>query len=112
MRARTKVMKPNPELFLDDHRGVYIPRDFAQCVKREQVSNVTPEQYAILENPEHDLYWDVWMEVCDDAVLTSSNGTTYTLYQDGALWLIPDGMEWDDKEDWWVWPRVPENADE
>jgi hypothetical protein len=30
-------------------------------------------------------------------------GNKYTLHQDGDLWFIPVGMEWDDVEGW-IWP--------
>lgn len=110
-----KNEKPDPILFLDDHRGIYIPRDFAQSVKRECVSGISDEDYAILEQPDHDAYWDVWADVCDHAIVTEAHDTLskdnpahretkYRLHQDGALWLIPQGMEWSDAEDWFVWP--------
>lgn len=94
---------PQAELFLDDHRGVYIPRDFARSVKRDLVTGVSDDQYATLENPECDLYWEVWDEVCSEAVLTTADGVRYHLYQDGALWLVPDGMAMDDHGAWY-WP--------
>lgn len=84
-----------PILFLDDHRGIYIPRDFAQSIKHEAVTGVDEEAWAILEaGPDHEFYWDVWAEVCDDAkVLDTEKGITYTLWQDGPLWLIPEGYD-------------------
>lgn len=98
----------NAELFLDDARGIYIPQNFAEIVKREFVEGVSEEQWAILEaGPEHEWYWDAWDEVLNSAVLT--NPTTeerFTLYQDGILWLIPENAEWpdpwaeDDLMDW------------
>lgn len=98
--------KPDPVLFLDSHRGVYIPRDFAACVDRERVTGVTDKDYADLANPESETYWDTWTSVCGNATLNGSDGVTYRLYQDGALWLIPDGMEWSDEDEWFVWPSI------
>lgn len=37
------MKRPEPELFLDDHRGHYIARDFAQCIKRERLIGVSDE---------------------------------------------------------------------
>jgi hypothetical protein len=91
------------ELFLDDWRGVHIPRDFAEQVSRGRVSGVSPDQYATLLNPNNDLYWETWDEVCESATLTL-DGRRYRLYQDGALWLIPLGMEWDDRLERFLWP--------
>ena len=100
--------KPEPMLWLDDHRGQYIPRDFATSFANRDraVEGVEPENWAILEDgPDHEFYWDAWQEVCDHAVVTDDNGVKYTVHQDGACWLIPVGMEWDDKTEFFVWPK-------
>jgi len=114
------VKQPEPILFLDDHRGTYIPRDFAQSIKRECVTGIEPSDLDFLiEQMDADHYWDVWAEVIDHAIVTESHDslskdnpahseTRYRLYQDGALWLIPDGMEWSDENDWYVWPEGDE----
>ena len=87
------------KLFLDGNRGIYIPRDFAECIKREHVENVSAEQWAILDaGPDHEFYWDAWTEVLDGAVLTDPvTAVRYTLWQDGDLWIIPEGAEWPDE---------------
>ena len=98
--------KPDMILFANDSRGVYIPKFFADCVRRECVANVTPENWADLEaGPDSETYWDTWLDVCDYATVTDHEaGVTYTLWQDGDLWLIPEGMEWSDKAGTFVWP--------
>jgi len=86
-----------PELFADSHRGIYIPQHFAQTVKREIVSGVSEEDYQILEmGPEHDLYWDTWINVTDNAQITIEDGTVWYLYQDGDLWIVPRDYDNDD----------------
>ena len=97
---------PSVVVFLDDHRGRYIPRDFAQVVDRTRVQGVSDEDYADLLDPESETYWDTWATVCDRAVLTGTDGVVYTLYQDGALFLIPQGMEMTDGT--WEWPEEKE----
>lgn len=95
------------ELFLSDTRGVYIPRDFAQCVHREQVIGVSPEDWEVLEaGPDHEWYWETWQSVCDNAVITSKeSGTVYTLDQNGDLWIIERGAEYNEQEDtYYVYP--------
>jgi hypothetical protein len=47
----------DPELFLDDSLGVYIPRDFAEQIVRERVTGVSDDQYAALADPASDSYW-------------------------------------------------------
>ncbi len=95
--------RPEPILFLDDHRGIYIPRDFAACVKRECVTGVDDDTWSTLENPDHEWYWEAWQDVCDRAIVTDEKGNTYNVYQDGACWLIPVGMEWDDRTESHFW---------
>ena len=70
------------------------------------MAGLDPDDWTILEaGPDHELYWDVWTGVCDSAVVTDTDGTKYRLWQDGDLWLIPDGMEWNDETDCFEWPR-------
>ena len=77
-------------LFADSARGIYIPQHFAESIRRECVTGVTQEEWDILESgPDSEWYWDVWNDVESRAIVTDSNGTTYHLYQDGDLWLVP-----------------------
>jgi hypothetical protein len=43
----------------------------------------------------------------DNATVTDA-GICYRLHQDGDLWLVPDGMEWDDDNEWFIWPESEE----
>ena len=97
---------PGPLLWLDDHRGQYIPRDFARSFvnRASAVSGVSDDDLAILEaGPDGEAYWDVWEDVCNNAIVTIG-GARYRVYQDGDCWLIPDGMEWSENTDTFVWP--------
>jgi hypothetical protein len=100
--------KPEPVLWLSDARGVYIPRDFCD-INRSRVTGLEPDDWTILEagpdGPDNEMYWDVWCGVCDNAVVTDTNGVRYRLHQDGDLWLVPEGMEWSEEKDWFVWPE-------
>lgn len=98
-------------LWLSDARGVYIPRDFANSFtdRAKWVQGVDDATWAILEaGPDHDEYWDAWTDVCDNATVTDGS-TVCRLYQDGDLWLIPEGMEWDESEGFFVWPETVED---
>lgn len=102
------MTKPDMICFLNDARGIYIPRDFASAFddRKARVSGVSDDEWEILDaGPEHDSYWDVWCDVCDNAIVTAINGTRYRLHQDGDLFLVPIGMEWDDRRDTFVWPE-------
>ena len=101
------MTKPQPVLYLDFARGVYIPRDFAQSfAKTKYISGVSHADLEILEEgPNGALYWDVWTDVLDNAIITGDDGIPYFLAQDNDLWLIPAGMEWSDETDFFIWPQ-------
>ena len=101
------MSKPDMILLLNDARGVFIPRDFANSFNNrdERVSGVDTEMWDVLAaGPDCEPYWDVWDEVLNNAIVTAPNGTKYTLYQGGDLWLIPEGMEWSDEKETFIWP--------
>jgi hypothetical protein len=102
------TQKPEPLLWLNDARGIYIPRDFATSFadRAKSVTGVIDEDWAILEaGPDNESYWDTWTDVEAYAIVTDHNGNKYHVYQEGDCWLIPCGMEWSDKEGWFVWPE-------
>ena len=106
--------KGEQQLWLNDARGVYIPRDFAKSfVDRDKnVSGVTAEEWTRLEaGPDEAWYWEVWDNVLDNAIVTDNDGVKYRLYQEGDLWLIPEGMEWSDEKEGYVWPDEEESDD-
>lgn len=75
-------------LFADDSRGIYIPQYFAEAVKQEFVQGITEEQWRDLESgPEGEHYWDTWETVLNTASVLK-DGLTYSLHQDGDLWLV------------------------
>lgn len=110
----TPIHRPEPMLWLSDARGQYIPLDFASCFadRSSSVSGVSDKDWATLEaGPDHEYYWDTWNKVCDSATIRDGD-TDYFIYQDGHCWLIPHGMVWSDKEDFFVWPQDEESEDE
>lgn len=84
------------EIYADSARGIYIPQHFAKSIGREYVTGVSDEDWQILESgPEAEFYWEVWDDVLNNALLTDSDGTNWTLYQDGDLFLVPEGFDWE-----------------
>lgn len=101
------MSKPEPLLWLSDARGIYIPRDFAASFKdrSKSVSGVSAEDWSILDaGPDHEHYWEAWDDVLRDACVTDDDGIRFHVYQEGDLWLIPDGMEYDDDSGQFIWP--------
>ena len=84
-------------LFADSARGVYIPQYFAEAVDRSIVSGIDFGDLAYLaKGPDLEYYWDTWQDVLDKAIIAGRDGKSYTLWQDGDLWLIENGAEYDD----------------
>ena len=99
------------KLLLSDSRGVYIPRDFAQDFRIVGVDGVTEaESHAwrgieakdvetLQKGPEEEWYWEAWDSVLNDAYYVDSNGTRWTLHQNGDLWAVAwDEMTEEEKE--------------
>lgn len=106
--------KPDMILWLSDARGVYIPRDFARSFadRSKSVTGVSDENWAILEaGPDHEQYWDAWLEVCEKAIISDENGVKYFIEQNGDCWLVPKGMEWDEQTETYRWPDEAEIHD-
>lgn len=88
----------NSLLYADDCRGIYIPQYFAQSIKRDLVTGIEEEDYKILEaGPDHELYWDVWDGILQEAVIKHPTWGDCYFYQDGCLWII--AKEQPEKED-------------
>jgi hypothetical protein len=96
--------KPDIIHYASDRHGVYIPKYFAESIRRDRVRGVDAEQFDILlAGPDHEHYWDVWTEVLDNATVVGDE-CTYSMYQDGDLWLVPEGMEWNENTNGWEYP--------
>ena len=89
----------NAILYASDRHGIYIPQYFAESVNRDRLSGVPDSDLdALALGPDScDYYWDIWHDVECNAIVTDSDGTTFSLYQDGDLWLVP--TDWTPKCD-------------
>lgn len=75
-------------LFLSDSRGDYIPQNFIESINIERWSGITQENVDILlSGPDHELYWDAWDDVLSSAYYLDESNNTYSLHQDGDLWI-------------------------
>jgi hypothetical protein len=105
------MTKPAMILWLSDAHGQYIPQLFAKSFsdRDKHVEGVSDDDWLTLEEgPTHLEYWDAWLDVTDNAVVTDANGEKYTVYHDGDCWLVPLGMIWNDKTETFIWPEEEE----
>ena len=98
---------PEPILLLTDANGIYIPKYFSEMFP-DLLDDDTKE---VLSNPENEWYWDVWEDIINyhPVELEDDDGNKYFLYQQGDLWAIPVGWEWDEDKDWFVPPKEESN---
>jgi hypothetical protein len=110
--------KPEMMLWLSDARGQYIPRDFANSFvdRSKHVKGVSEEEWTILEaGPDYEpnpYYWDVWNDVENNAVVTDENGYEYFIWQNGDCWLVPKGMEFNERTESFDWPSEEDDSEE
>ena len=88
-------MKLTPELLFDSNRGQYIPRDFATEIDYRAMG-LTDDDVADLKDPDGEWYWDCWTRVLDNARWTDPHGIVWYLWQDGDVWLVPEGYDDED----------------
>jgi len=105
-----KTKSTSMQLLFDDASGQYIPKRFATEINREAISGVDAKDLDYLahgpggcldkdetlqdgESVRGEYYWDTWQTVLDNALITDKDGNEFTLYQDGAVWLVPSGWE-------------------
>ena len=81
------------ECVLDSARGVYIPQNFAECIREEDWTGIKPEDLDVLRaGPDAEDYWEAWQSVLDyaetkdGAVLhNGENGDLFLFYRDRAV---------------------------
>lgn len=90
-------------LILDGSRGIYIPQGFAERFGHwlGEWKNVNQDDIdTLLEGPDHEWYWEAWQNVVDNAEYMGADGVKYSLYQDGDVWLVPEGTRFPSDDDW------------
>lgn len=91
--ARQKVAD-NIRLIVSDSIGIYIPKYFADDEFLSDAYGLSDDEKAILSNPDHDNYWDVWDEITtNNTRFDADTKTEYRLYQDGNLWEVPTDFD-------------------
>lgn len=78
-------------LILGEHRGIYIPRDFANTIDVERIKDFHAwiEDLETCKNPNHEWYWEAWQNILDNMEIDLfGNGKYFSLYQDGDLFAV------------------------
>ena len=86
-------------LLIDGNQGIYIPQSFAQSGYQPDGGWDAEDRRTLQEGPESEFYWEAWDSVLRDTVMVDeTTGDRFTLYQDGDLWAVPEGFDWDTVE--------------
>lgn len=91
--SETGPVEVDRMLLLGDHRGIYIPKDFAEGFDAEKWGLTSAEDKVNLEvlreGPENEYYWEAWDSILAEAKSTDPlTGYEYTLEQDGDLFAV------------------------
>lgn len=82
-------------LFLDDSRGIYIPRDFAESINRECIINREKWEneldFLIKYDTNKDFYWETWQNILDNMRVRIGRRTYFfSQVVPGDVWMIRD----------------------
>ena len=88
-------------LIADSHHGIYIPKLIAEDIieRRIKVKNLSAILWELgeLGNADNDNYWEAMDDLMRKAILLDVDGNEYYLtYEDGDLWAIPVGSDYDE----------------
>lgn len=95
-----KKLNLEPIILLNDSYGIYIPQKFAQFFNHPEnffnykKVNEDLNFLASEDSYENSDYWDIWEEILNLAAMLI-DGHKYSLYQDGDLFAIPEGFNFD-----------------
>lgn len=100
--------KLEPILAVVDSWGVFAPRRFVELYGEYIESNLWADSVDVVrQGPGTEDYWESWEDIESRGVV-HMDGSWFRIHQDGDIWIIPEGMEWDDDSQWFVWPNVTE----
>ena len=96
---RLSVFNPDTDsqLILSDSHGVYIPKLWADELEDEEEADsysVSWEDVLICQaGPDHELYWEAWESILQNAQWSERDGDEWTLHQNGDLWAVKLDVE-------------------
>lgn len=90
-----------PELLVDSHHGIYIAQSFCQryAAYITNMDKVKEDFDICLLGPDNEDYFEAWADLMDNVEFTNDKGEKYTvgnLGEEGDLWAIPEGYEFED----------------
>jgi hypothetical protein len=89
---------PEPVLVLNDSHGVYIPQLWCSDLTEADIKRIGLNPWDVQQcqaGPDSEHYWCAWDSILNDAEMVDDKGVTWRLHQDGDLWEVADGYQWE-----------------
>lgn len=90
------------EIILSECRGIYLPQNFIEETENVEgwTYNISNYDIITLKNgPDDEWYWQAWENMLNNAYFTYPDGTKGVLYQDGDLFVLPEGTSLEEEEE-------------
>lgn len=82
------------KLAVDGSHGINQPKRFFELYP-QFIDKLDEEAQAIINDPTHEQYWDVWDEFSRSFELVE-DGVTWSIVQDDDIFFVADTHVWDD----------------
>lgn len=82
------------QLAVDGSFGIYVPKRFFERYP-QFVEHLNEEDQAIIENPEHEQYWEVWDHFVTHFEVMKE-GVRWTIYQDDDVFFVSEHHTFND----------------
>ena len=90
---------PEPTLVLSDTHGIYIPQLWCADITEAECSRLSVDWWDVQQckaGPDAEHYWLAWDNILRDCEFTDDKGVVWRLHQDGDLWEVADGYQWEE----------------
>lgn len=82
------------QLAVDGSWGIYVPQRFFERYP-QFLEHLNKEDHAIIENPEHEHYWEVWDQFVSNFTVMK-DGDRWSIYQDGDVFFVSEHHQFND----------------
>lgn len=86
-------MRITIQLAVDSLWGINTPKRFFEQYP-QFLTHLNMEDQAIIENPEHEAYWDVWNQFVSDFRVIKY-GDRWSIYEDGDVFFVSEHHQFD-----------------
>lgn len=82
------------QLAVDGSFGIYVPQCFFERYP-QFLEHLNEKDHAIIENPEHEHYWEVWDQFVSNFTVIN-DGVRWFIHQDGDVFFVSEHHQFND----------------